>query len=616
MHYRSLRFASLFLVLPLVVGAQNQKSKPKGTKPAPKSVKLPVSAANTVLDLSGKTQLDAGRTLSMVRIDGSARITALQIKMDISDRYTLRQTLIRIFWDNSVKPAIEVPVGDFFGSPFGNVLFESRFLTGKENGSVFTFPMIFRKSMRVELANLGKTPLTNIQWRLSYMRLKSVPPTALYLHAQWTRHKPKPNKPFAIGEILGSGHIAGIAVALQKEKPDFAPLTADTTKISLATDNVETPNIADSLAAFFGLGNPTPRDAHANALDGTTLISQTIGRVSAYRWFLPDAVQFAQNARVEMTFPATVDVAATIFWYQAAPTHDSEPIKAADLMPARFQLPNVIEAESLSWTGGNPTKTEDRGFQMEASGGTVMAFAKGTATTTFPVAAEDVYILNIAARLRPGANLKYRYALDDEEFSELTEAAMDPLDAETTSLWINSIPIHFKSGTHTIKLQPQGDKPLFVDYLELFPSRKVEGVVEVENLIDAARVTEMTVLSRNDEPPEFSGNSFLRWEKVPAKAELSVPLEIPKEGDYALDLGILRDSDCPRLTVELDGKEIGEVDTFIANRDIDVQSLRVGTIKGITAGKHTLTLVVKEIRLGKPLCTLNFDYTKIKRVSP
>lgn len=616
MHSKSLLFTSLFLVLPLIVGAQNQKPKPKGAKPATKTVKPQVPAESRMLDLSGKTQLDAGRTLNLVRIDGAAHITALQLKLEPSDRYTLRQTLIRIFWDDADKPAIEVPLGDFFGSPFGNTLFESRFLTGKENGSVSTFPMIFRKSMRVELLNSGKIPLSNIQWRLSYKRLKSVPPTARYFHAQWTRHKSEPNKPFAIGKISGSGHVAGIAVALQNEKPDFALFTADTTKVSLTIDNATEPKITANLSMFFGLGNPTPQDARANDLDGITLVGQTIGRIGAYRWFLPDAVRFSQSARVEMTFPATVDVSATLFWYQAAPTHASEPIQAADLTPARFQLPHVIEAESLAWNGGNPTRTEARGFKAEASGGTVMAFTKGTATATFPVAAEDVYILNVAALFRPEATLKYRYALDDEEFSELMEAAIDPLNAETTSLWITSLPIHLKRGTHKIKLQPQGSKPLFLDYLELFLSRKVEGAVEVENFIDAAKVTEATVLSRSDDPPEFSGNSFLRWEKVPANAELSIPLEIPQDGDYTLDLGILRDSDCPKLTVKLDGKEIGEVDAFIANRDIDVQSLRVGTVKGISAGKHTLTLVVKEIRFDKPLCTLNFDYTKIKRVSP
>lgn len=616
MLYRSLLLASLFLVLPLLSGAQNQKPKMKGAKPAPKIVKPQVPAANTALDLNGRTQLDAGKTLNLVRIDGAAQVTALQMNIEPSDRYTLRQTLIRIFWDNATKPAVEVPVGDFFGSPFGDALFESRFLTGKETGSVCMLPMVFRKNMRIELANAGKTPLKNIQWKLTYMRLKSVPTTALYFHAQWTRHKSEPNKPLIISEISGSGHLAGVSVSLQNQKPDFALFTADTTKFTLLTDNAPEAKIAANLPAFFGLGNSIPRDAHAEALNGTTHIAQTIGRISAYRWFLPDALSFSRNLRLEMTLPGAVDVAATLFSYQTTPTHNAPPIETAALTPARSQLPNVIEAESLAWDGGNSTQTEDRGFKTEASNGMVMAFTKGIGTARFPVAAEDVYILNIAALFRPGATQKYRYALDNEELSELTEAALDPLEVDSTSLWITSVPIHLKSGTHTIKVLPQDNKPLFLDYLELFPSRKVEGAVEVENLINVVKVTEMTVLSRNDDLPEFSGNSFLRWEKAKVKAELSVPLEIPQDGDYTLDLGILRDADCPKLTVKFDGKEVGEVDAFIANRDIDVQPLRVGTLKGITAGKHILTLVVKEIRFDKPECTLNFDYTKIKRVSP
>ena len=32
---------------------------------------------------------------------------------------TLRQTILRMYWDNETEPSVECPLGDFFGVGFG-----------------------------------------------------------------------------------------------------------------------------------------------------------------------------------------------------------------------------------------------------------------------------------------------------------------------------------------------------------------------------------------------------------------------------------------------------------------------------------------------------------------
>ena len=610
---RTLPFVTMFALLSCLATAQTKTSQGSGSKSAPKGVHPPTVGSAATQEVSGRTQLEAGKTRTIAFIDGAAEVKEFRLKIEPADRYTLRQTLLRIFWDDADKPAVEVPVGDFFGVPFAPARFASLYLRGEETGSTSTLPMRFRRRMRVELSNRGQSALTSVQWKLTCKRLAVASPFPS-LHAQWKRIVTKPNTTAVLWTSEGYTEVLGTALALQSADGDFAAIASDKAQMRFWTGSADTPAIVVTFPKFFDLGSPIPRDAATYPRTGTTLMAQTIGRMAVYGFLDVAAFQSAQDARLEVSFPGAVDVAATTFWLQSNHVPASEPIADVQLKPATFHLHGVIEAESLTWEGGAPTKSQDQGFKTEASGGAIMRFMGGTPTASFPVVSEDVYLLNMVALLRPGSARKYRYTWDNEPFSELYETSVDPLEAETTSLWITTIPLHLKPGTHKIALQPQGSEPLFLDYIELMPSRKKEGVVEVENLIEQAKFSPETKLARNDDDAAYSGNSFLQWENVAANAELSIPMELSEKGNYRLELGAWRDIGSMKLTVKLDGKEIGEVDAFVSNADTNVLPLLVGKIKDVAAGKHTLTLAAQAPKVGKQ-GKLNFDYYKLTRLA-
>src|SRR6185503_2205007 len=73
----------------------------------------------------------------------------------------LRSLHLKMFWDGETKPAVDVPMGDFFvfnlgkDAPFQSALFSS----GEGRSFNCYIPMPFRKGAKVLLINDGKEPV-------------------------------------------------------------------------------------------------------------------------------------------------------------------------------------------------------------------------------------------------------------------------------------------------------------------------------------------------------------------------------------------------------------------------------------------------------------------------
>lgn len=73
-------------------------------------------------------QIRAGESIDLLNIEGSGVVN--RIWMTFSDRSPeiLRSLVIEMYWDQKEKPAVSVPIGDFFGIGLGKrVPFESVF---------------------------------------------------------------------------------------------------------------------------------------------------------------------------------------------------------------------------------------------------------------------------------------------------------------------------------------------------------------------------------------------------------------------------------------------------------------------------------------------------------
>ncbi len=93
---------------------------------------------------------------------GPAAIRQLQLRLQ-SDQLdpALRACLLRISFDGSQRPHVEAPLGDFFASGPGVNPFSSLPFTVAPDGQMTSrFVMPFQKSLRIEIVNHSKSPVT------------------------------------------------------------------------------------------------------------------------------------------------------------------------------------------------------------------------------------------------------------------------------------------------------------------------------------------------------------------------------------------------------------------------------------------------------------------------
>ena len=122
-----------------------------------------------------------------------------------------------MFWDNEKKPAVSVPVADFFGVAQGMVKFENEFFASPEGRSFNCFiPMPFRKAARITITNDADKKLNNIFFDVDYSLLKTWNSDFMYFHAFWNRDSATtPGEDFELlPHIAGKGRILGTHVAL------------------------------------------------------------------------------------------------------------------------------------------------------------------------------------------------------------------------------------------------------------------------------------------------------------------------------------------------------------------------------------------------------------------
>jgi len=87
---------------------------------------------------------------------GEGSLAAIHLQVESTNRAALNQLWIRITWDGETMPAVECPVGAFFGNEFGYHRVQTLLLGSDPAGQLYCYwPMPFWHSARIELENRG-----------------------------------------------------------------------------------------------------------------------------------------------------------------------------------------------------------------------------------------------------------------------------------------------------------------------------------------------------------------------------------------------------------------------------------------------------------------------------
>jgi hypothetical protein len=212
---------------------------------------------------------------------------------------THQDMLLRIYWDDNPRPAVEAPVGDFFANCFGKrseVISVPVVVEDADSYNCF-WHMPFRKRARIEIVNQGTQNVNLLYYNIDWLKKTSLPQDTPYFYAQYRQEYPAENgKDYVVLETQGKGHYVGTVMAVRMRSPSW--FGEGDEKIYI--DNEKEPSIwgtgtEDYFLSAWGLQTTSTPYFGTPYFDQWGIVG---GHTSAYRWHINDPIVFEKGIKV------------------------------------------------------------------------------------------------------------------------------------------------------------------------------------------------------------------------------------------------------------------------------------------------------------------------------
>lgn len=299
-------FLLLFLFMPLISWSQEWYRVPEATETSWISFENESGAKGNGgrenKGAKGKAfdVVAAGETKLLMDVKGAGVIQRMWMTVNERSPAMLRSLVLNMYWDNSTRPAVSVPLGDFFGVSLGRMLpFETALFSSPEGRSFnFTIPMPYRTAARITLTNESNQPVT-VFYDIAFQRVKSHGNDVMYFHAYWTREqKTKAGADFEIlPPVKGRGRFLGSNMGIITN-----PLYENSwwgegeVKIYLDGDKQFPSLIGTGTEDYIGTG--WGQGVFNHTYQGCLIADQALRQWAFYRYHIPDPVYFSNDCRV------------------------------------------------------------------------------------------------------------------------------------------------------------------------------------------------------------------------------------------------------------------------------------------------------------------------------
>jgi D-arabinan exo alpha-(1,3)/(1,5)-arabinofuranosidase (non-reducing end) len=284
-------------------------------------------------------QFGKGRTQVVIAdLQGPGIITMIHFALPEAGDTLDRSAILRIYWDGEKQPSVEVPLVEFFCDANGAFPRVDTIVLNKKRGWNAYFPMPFRKSARVEVANdnprypQGCWAQNPCYSYVLYRKVKELDKDTLYFHAQWRKRIwDQSAEWYEILNAQGTGQLVGWNVVMRPVDPKGKWILPDENEL-IYVDGEAKPSIEwQGLEDAFGFSWGFPPQENTWLYMGCQNY-YTTGK-GAYRFFFVDRVPFKRSLYFKMGFEKqeganwkkrfpeimTVDCSTTAYWYQQEP---------------------------------------------------------------------------------------------------------------------------------------------------------------------------------------------------------------------------------------------------------------------------------------------------------
>jgi hypothetical protein len=248
-------------------------------------------------------ELKSGQSKTLLEIEGAGIIQRMWFTLRERSPEMMRSVRLRIYWDGEIKPAVDVPFGDFFGYGLSKVVkFETALFSNPEGRSFnCMIPMPFRKGARVIITNESPYNIGSIFFDIDFVKYEKMDDDALYFHAYWTRQKTSElrNDFEFLPEITGKGRFLGVNIGVIVD-PGYTGTWWGEGEVKMYIDNdkalptINGTGTEDYIGTAWGMGQFT------NFYQGCTVANDSTRQYAFYRFHIPDIIGFNKSFRASI----------------------------------------------------------------------------------------------------------------------------------------------------------------------------------------------------------------------------------------------------------------------------------------------------------------------------
>lgn len=243
----------------------------------------------------------AGETKTLLNLpEGSGAIRRLWLTVSDRSPEMLRALRLDMYWDRAARPAVSVPLGDFFGIALGRrTPFECALFSDPEGRSFNTcIPMPFRNGARVTLTNESDRPLSHLFYDIDLTLGDEHTPETLYFHAHWRRESPNTlGRDFVIlPRVPGAGRFLGCNLGVIADaRYEGAWWGEGEVKVWFGDD--EHPTLCGTGTEDY-IGTGWGQGAYAHRTQGCPIADSPARQWAFYRYHLDDPIYFDDGCTV------------------------------------------------------------------------------------------------------------------------------------------------------------------------------------------------------------------------------------------------------------------------------------------------------------------------------
>ncbi len=356
-----MRMAFLFLGLPFLFGVANslQAQVPEDLAEAKDFRALRIASTDPKFKNADFRRIEPGATLELGKIDGRGLITHMWFTINSKSADHLRELVLRIYWDGADKPAVECPLGDFYGLGFGKyVEYKSAPIAiGGIKALNCYWPMPFQKGARLTLTNEGLQRVDSCYFNIDYAlpddpeKRSEEDMDFRFFHTQYRQAFPAPKgEDYLILETKGAGHHVGTFLSVLANSDGWWGEGND----KFYVDGADKPTIEGTGSEDYFCGAWDFQHAFWNPYNGVPYYDnkdkggEKRGILNTcYRWHLLDPVPFKKSLRFTIEHgrhgpeddrqPLRNHYSSVAYYYLDRPEGDGPP-----LPPYKERVPQLL----------------------------------------------------------------------------------------------------------------------------------------------------------------------------------------------------------------------------------------------------------------------------------